>query len=53
MDMVMVGYLGIIVMLALSVLGMPMAYAMCVVASLGLTITLGPINAATQTIFVA
>ncbi len=52
MDMVMLGYFGIVVMLVLSVLGMPMAYAMCVVASIGLSITLGPINAATQTMFV-
>ncbi len=52
MDMVMLGYFGIVVMLILSVLGMPMAYAMCVVASIGLSITLGPINAATQTMFV-
>lgn len=52
MDMVMLGYIGIIVMLLLSVLGMPMAYSMCVVASIGLSVTLGPINAATQTMFV-
>lgn len=52
MDMVMLGYFGIAVMLILSVLGMPMAYAMCVVASVGLSITLGPVNAATQTMFV-
>ncbi len=32
---------------------MPMAYAMCVVASTGLCFTLGPVNAATQTMFVA
>lgn len=31
MSMVYVGYLGILLMLSLSVLGMPMAYAMCVV----------------------
>ncbi|WP_446425231.1 TRAP transporter large permease [Mailhella sp.] len=50
--LVLVGYLGIAVMLLLSVLGMPMAYAMCVVAFCGLSITLGPINAATQSMFV-
>ncbi|AVD70996.1 TRAP transporter large permease [Desulfobulbus oralis] len=53
MSMVMLGYAGIITMLALAVLGMPMAYAMCVVASTGLCFTLGPVNAATQTMFVA
>lgn len=53
MDMVMLGYAGIVVMLLLSVFGMPMAYAMCVVASVGLCFTLGPVNASTQTIFVA
>lgn len=53
MDMVMLGYAGIVVMLLLSVFGMPMAYAMCVVASVGLCITLGPANASSQTIFVA
>lgn len=52
MDMVMLGYIGIVVMLLLSVLGMPLAYAMCVVASIGLSVTLGPVNAATQTMFV-
>lgn len=51
-DPVMLGYIGIVVMLLLSVLGMPMAYAMCVVASIGLSFTLGPVNAATQTMFV-
>jgi len=50
--MVNVGYLGIVLMLTLSILGMPMAYAMCVVAFIGLSITLGPINAATQSMFV-
>ncbi|MDR1776659.1 MAG: TRAP transporter large permease [Desulfovibrio sp.] len=49
----MLGYYGILVMLLLSVLGMPMAYAMCGVASIGLCFTLGPVNAATQTMFVA
>ena len=39
MSMVMLGYAGIITMLALAVLGMPMAYAMCVVASTGLCFT--------------
>lgn len=53
MEMYMIGYIGIAVMLTLSVLGMPMAYAMCAVASLGLCCTLGPMNAATQTMFVA
>lgn len=53
METYMIGYTGIAVMLALSVLGMPMAYAMCVVASVGLCFTLGPVNAATQTMFVA
>lgn len=53
MEMYMVGYIGILLMLLLSVFGMPMAYAMCVVASCGLCITLGPVNAATQTMFVA
>ncbi len=53
MNMIMLGYAGIGVMLLLSVLGMPMAYAMCGVASLGLCFTLGPVNAATQTMFVA
>lgn len=53
MSMVMLGYFGILVMLLLSVLGMPMAYAMCVVASIGLCFTLGPVGAATQTMFVA
>lgn len=52
MSMVYVGYLGILLMLSLSVLGMPMAYAMCVVASMGLSLTLGPVNATTQSIFV-
>lgn len=52
MSMYLVGYLGIVIMLALSVLGMPMAYAMCVVACIGLSITLGPVNAATQSMFV-
>ncbi len=52
MSMVNIGYLGIVVMLTLSVLGMPMAYAMCVVAFLGLSLTLGPVNAATQSMFV-
>ncbi len=52
MEIYMIGYIGIAIMLSLSVLGMPMAYAMCVVASIGLSITLGPINAATQTMFV-
>ena len=52
MDMVLLGYFGIFVMLFLSVLGMPMAYAMCTVASIGLCFTLGPVNAATQTMFV-
>ena len=50
MSMVYVGYLGILLMLSLSVLGMPMAYAMCVVASMGLSLTLGPVNATTQSI---
>ncbi|RRD71895.1 MULTISPECIES: TRAP transporter large permease [unclassified Desulfovibrio] len=53
MDMVLLGYAGIAIMLALSVAGMPMAYAMCIVASAGMCFTLGPINAATQTMFVA
>lgn len=53
METVMLGYAGIGVMLLLSVLGMPMAYAMCAVASAGLCVTLGPVNAATQTMFVA
>lgn len=52
-DPVMLGYAGIIVMLALSVAGMPMAYAMCAVASIGLCFTLGVVNASTQTMFVA
>ncbi|MCL1939493.1 MAG: TRAP transporter large permease [Desulfovibrionaceae bacterium] len=52
-ELYMLGYLGIFVMLLLSVMGMPMAYAMCGVASLGLCFTLGPVNAATQTMFVA
>lgn len=39
-------------MLLFSVMGMPMGYAMCVVASAGLCFTLGPVNAATQTMFV-
>lgn len=52
MSMYMVGYVGIAIMLTLSVLGMPMAYAMCVVACIGLSITLGPVNAATQSMFV-
>ena len=52
MDFIMMGYCGIAVMLLLSVLGMPMAYAMCVVASLGLCFTLGPMNSATQVILV-
>ena len=51
-DPVILGYTGIGVMLLMSVLGMPMAYAMCVVASIGLSCTLGPVNAATQTMFV-
>lgn len=53
MDLVMLGYAGIGVMLLFSVLGMPMAYAMCAVASVGLCFTLGPVNASTQTMFVA
>ena len=53
MDLVMLGYAGIGVMLLFSVMGMPMAYAMCGVASIGLCFTLGPVNAATQTMFVA
>jgi tripartite ATP-independent transporter DctM subunit len=53
MDLYMLGYFGIGVMLLLSVFGMPMAYAMCATASIGLCFTLGPINAATQTMFVA
>lgn len=53
MNFVMLGYSGIGLMLLLSVLGMPMAYAMCGVASIGLSFTLGPVNAATQTMFVA
>lgn len=53
MEMYMIGYIGVVVMLALSVFGMPMAYAMCVVASIGLCFTLGPVHAATQTMFVA
>jgi len=52
-DPVLLGYAGMGVMLLFSVLGMPMAYAMCVVASAGLCCTLGPVNAATQTMFVA
>lgn len=52
MSMYMIGYVGIAIMLTLSVLGMPMAYAMCVVACIGLSVTLGPVNAATQSIFV-
>ncbi len=52
MSMVTVGYFGILVMLTLAVLGMPMAYSMCVVAFLGLSLTLGPVNAATQSMFV-
>ncbi len=53
MDLVVLGYAGIGVMLLLSVLGMPMAYAMCAVASVGLCFTLGVVNASTQTMFVA
>ncbi|MDR2574308.1 MAG: TRAP transporter large permease [Desulfovibrio sp.] len=53
MDYVMLGYYGIGVMLLLSVFGMPMAYAMCGVASIGLCVTLGVVNAATQTMFIA
>lgn len=52
-DTVTLGYAGILVMLLFSVLGMPMAYAMCGVASIGLCFTLGPVNASTQTMFVA
>lgn len=52
-DPVMLGYSGIFAMLLLSVLGMPMAYAMCVVASIGLSFTIGPYSASTQTMFVA
>lgn len=51
-DPVMLGYAGIFLMLLFSVMGMPMGYAMCVVASAGLCFTLGPVNAATQTMFV-
>ena len=53
METYMLGYCGIGLMLLLSVLGMPMAYSMCCVASIGLCFTLGPVNAATQTMFVA
>lgn len=52
-ELVMLGYGGIVVMLILCVIGMPMAYAMCTVASIGLCFTLGPVNAATQTMLIA
>lgn len=52
-ELVMLGYGGIVVMLLLCVVGMPMAYAMCTVASIGLCFTLGPVNAATQTMLIA
>ncbi|MEG2173434.1 MAG: TRAP transporter large permease subunit [Desulfovibrionaceae bacterium] len=52
-EMYMLGYGGITVMLILCVVGMPMAYAMCTVASIGLCFTLGPVNAATQTMLIA
>ncbi|MDR0466989.1 MAG: TRAP transporter large permease subunit, partial [Deltaproteobacteria bacterium] len=53
MDLVVVGYCLVALMLFMAFYGMPIAYSMCVVASIGLCITLGPINAATQTMFVA
>ena len=53
MDLVYVGYLLVALMLVMAFYGMPIAYSMCAVASIGLCITLGPVNAATQTMFVA
>ena len=49
----MMGYAFVFLMLATALFGMPIGYAMCTIASIGLSITLGPVNAATQTIFVA
>ena len=53
MDLVSLGYCLVALMLFMAFYGMPIAYAMCAVASIGLCITLGPVNAATQTMFVA
>jgi len=49
----MYGYFGILLMLVLAIAGMPMAYAMCGVAAVGLSLTLSPWLAATQTMMVA
>lgn len=53
LDFVTIGYLGIVLMLALAVLGVPLAYSMCGVATLGLCATLGVDGAATQNILLA
>ena len=52
-DTITLGYLGVFVMLGLALAGIPLAYAMSGVATVGLITTLGFYGAATQNILLA
>lgn len=53
MDLVIVGYSGMAIMLVLVFIGVPLAYAMASVATVGLILTMDLTAASTQSMFIA